>query len=47
MVTWFTTEPMLAKIKQTGIYAIGMVKQLKQRYSYQRKSYTLPELRNL
>ena len=39
------TEPMLAKIKQTGIDVIGMVKQLKQRCSYQGKSYTLPELR--
>lgn len=45
MDTWFTTEPMLAKIIQTGIDAIGMVKQLKQRYNYQGRSYTLPELR--
>lgn len=45
MDTWFTTEPMLAKILGTGIDAIGMVKQLKQRYNYQGKAYTLPELR--
>lgn len=45
MDTWFTTEPMLAKILETGIDAIGMVKQLKQRYNYQGKAYTLPELR--
>lgn len=45
MDTWFTTEPMLAKILSTGIDAIGMVKQLKQRYTYQDKCYTLPELR--
>ncbi len=47
MDTWFTTEPMLAKILGAGIDAIGMVKQLKQRYNYQGKAYTLPELRRL
>lgn len=47
MDTWFTTEPMLAKILGAGIDAIGMVKQLKQRYNYQDKAYTLPELRRL
>lgn len=45
MDTWFTTEPMLANVLQTGINVIGMVKQLKQHYSYQGKTYTLPELR--
>lgn len=45
MDTWFTTEPMLAKILETGMDAIGMVKQLKQRYNYQGRAYTLPELR--
>ncbi len=45
MDTWFTTEPMLAKILGSGLDAIGMVKQLKQRCSYQGKLYTLPELR--
>lgn len=45
MDTWFTTEPMLAKILETGLDVIGMVKQLKQRYSYQGRLYTLPELR--
>ena len=45
MDTWFTTEPMLAKILETGLGVIGMVKQLKQRYSYQGRLYTLPELR--
>lgn len=44
MDTWFTTEPMLRKISEAGIDAIGMVKQLKQRYYYQGKSCTLPEL---
>ena len=29
MDTWFTTEPMLKEILETGIHAIGMVKQLK------------------
>ena len=45
MDTWFTTEPMLAKVLEAGLDVIGMVKQLKQRYSYQGGSYTLPELR--
>lgn len=34
MDTWFTTEPMLKEILDTGIHAIGMVKQLQQRYTY-------------
>lgn len=42
--TWFTTEPMIREILKTGLDVIGMVKQLKQRYTYRRKSYTLPEL---
>lgn len=45
MDTWFTTEPMLKKILQSGLDVIGMVKQLKQRYFYRGKAYTLPELR--
>lgn len=45
MDTWFTTEPMLKKILKTGLDAIGMVKQLKQRYYYYGKTYTLPDLR--
>lgn len=45
MDTWFTTEPLLEKILETGIDAIGMVKQLKQIYYYHGKTYTLPELR--
>jgi len=45
MDTWFTTEPMIADILATGIDAIGMVKQLKQRYTYKGKQYKLPELK--
>lgn len=44
MDTWFTTEPMIQKLLEEGIDVIGMVKQLKQRYIYKGKSYTLPEL---
>ena len=44
MDTWFTTEPMLQKVLKTGLDAIGMVKQLKQRYFFHGKAYTLPEL---
>ena len=46
MDTWFTTEPMLKEILETGIHAIGMVKQLKQRYTYNGRQYTLPGLKN-
>ncbi len=45
MDTWFTTEPMFKEILKTGLDVIGMVKQLKQRYTYQGKQYTLPELK--
>lgn len=45
MDTWFTTEPMLKKILLLGIDAIGMVKQLKQRYTYCGRQYNLPELK--
>lgn len=45
MDTWFTTEPMIKEILKTGINAIGMVKQLKQRYTYKGKQYKLPELK--
>jgi len=45
MDSWFTTEPMLKEILGIGLDAIGMVKQLKQRYFYQGKAYTLPQLR--
>ena len=45
MDTWFTTEPMLKEILETGIHAIGMVKQLKQRYTYNGRQYTLPGLK--
>ncbi len=45
MDTWFTTEPMIKEILETGIHIIGMVKQLKQRYTYNGKQYKLPELK--
>lgn len=44
MDTWFTTEPMLQEVLNTGLDVIGMVKQLKQRYHYNGKFYTLPQL---
>ena len=45
MDTWFTTEPMIKELLAIGIDAIGMVKQLKQRYTFQKKQYTLHELK--
>lgn len=47
MDTWFTHEPMIQEILREGLDVIGMVKQLKQRYTYNGGSYTLPELRTL
>lgn len=44
MDTWFTTEPMIQSILKLGIDVIGMEKQLKQRYYFHGKLYTLPEL---
>lgn len=44
MDTWFTTEPMIQSILAQGLDVIGMAKQLKQRYHYKGKAYTLPEL---
>ena len=44
MDTWFTTEPMIQSIVALGLDVIGMVKQLKQRYYFNGKAYTLPEL---
>ena len=45
MDTWFTTEPMLKELLDTGIHAIGMVQQLQQRYTYNGRQYTLPGLK--
>lgn len=47
MDTWFTTEPMIQSILELGLDVIGMVKQLKQRYCYHGRLYTLPELQKL
>lgn len=44
MDTWFTTEPLIKEILQTGLNVIGIVKQLNQRYFYRGKAYTLPQL---
>lgn len=44
MDTWFTTEPMIRSILDLGLDVIGMVKQLNQRYYFNGKEYTLPEL---
>lgn len=44
MDTWFTTEPMMRSILAAGLDVIGMVKQLKQLYTYKGRAYTLPEL---
>ena len=45
MDTWFTTEPMITEILNLGMDTIGMVKQLKQLYTYHGKKYKLSELK--
>jgi hypothetical protein len=47
MDTWFTTEPLIKSILNEGLHVIGMVKQLKQKYSYNGHSCDLKELRTL
>lgn len=44
MDTWFTTEPLIKELLTLGMNTIGMVKQLKQRYTYNGKQYTLDGL---
>jgi len=44
MDTWFTTEPFITRLSTLGIHVIGMVKDLKQRYCYNGRFYTLPQL---
>lgn len=46
MDTWFTHEPLIASVLDIGLDVIGMVKDLKQKYTYQNKQYTLKQLRN-
>lgn len=45
MDSWFTTEPMIKAILNKDIHTIGMVKQLKQKYSYNGQAMSLAELR--
>ena len=45
MDTWFTTEPMIGAVLNTGLDVIGMVKQVKQSYTYNGKQYKLQELK--
>ena len=47
MDTWFTTEPMIRSVLDTGLDVIGMVKQLKQRYTYKGKKYTLHRFKRM
>ena len=44
MDSWFTTEPFIKEIANIGLSVIGMVKNLKQRYVYNGRRYTLPQL---
>jgi len=45
MDSWFTTEPMITDILAKGLHSIGMVKQLKQKYSFNGQAVSLVDLR--
>lgn len=47
MDTWFTNEPMICTILDKGLHVIGMVKELKQRYTRGGESLSLSQLRSL
>lgn len=47
MDSWFTHEPLIKSCLNEGIDVIGMVKQLKQKYSFKGKEYDLKRLRNM
>ena len=44
MDSWFTTEPFIQKLSTLGLDVIGRIKNVKQRYLYNGKRYTLPQL---
>ncbi|AWI11130.1 IS4 family transposase [Caldibacillus thermoamylovorans] len=44
MDTWFTHAPLVEKIHSKGLFVIGMVKQLKQRYLFNGERFTLEQL---
>ncbi len=46
MDSWFTNEPMLKNLSLKGLDAIGMVKDMKQKYYYAGKCCSLKELRD-
>ena len=44
MDTWFTHAPLVESITEKGLFVIGMVKQMKQRYRYNDKLLKLEDL---
>ena len=44
MDTWFTHAPLIESIAEKGLFVIGMVKQMKQRYHYNDKLLKLEDL---
>ncbi len=45
MDSWFTNEPMIKDVLYKNLHVIGMVKALRQKYSYKGSTFTLKELR--
>ena len=44
MDSWFTTESFIKQLSTLGMDLIGRIKDVKQRYLYNGKRYTLPQL---
>jgi hypothetical protein len=44
MDSWFTQMPLIRQLTGEGLHSIGMVKEMKQRYTYQGQRLTLSEL---
>lgn len=47
MDSWFTHEPLIKSFLDEGINVIGMVKQIRQKYTLKGKEYDLKELRKM
>ena len=47
MDSWFTNDPFIKKLRNAGLHVIGMVRNGNQRYLYQGRFFSLPQLAKL
>ena len=47
MDSWFTNDPFIKSLRDTGLHVIGMVRNGNQRYLYQERFFSLPQLARL